>query len=170
MIKTFHGITPDTEKAAFIAETAAVAGDVVLGEGSSVWYGAALRGDVSYIRIGRGTNIQDNATVHVDRGMPALVGDWVTVGHNAVIHGCRIGDGSLIGMGAVVLSGAVIGEGSLVGAGALVTGHMHFPPRSLILGSPARLERELLPEEVEKIRKNAVHYMEEAAEYAAGED
>ena len=121
-----------------------VVGDVEIGADSSIWYGASLRGDVNYIRIGRQTNVQDNVTCHVERGRFSLViGDYVTLGHNAVVHGCRIEDRCLVGMGAVVLDGAVVGEGSIVAAGAVVTPGMSVPPRSLVAGVPARVIREL---------------------------
>lgn len=166
MIEPFLGLHPQLDGDNFIAPTAAVIGDVALGYGTSVWHGASLRGDVHYIRIGAHANIQDNATVHVSRGThPCVVGDGVTVGHNAVIHGCTVEDDCLIGMAAVILDGAVIGEESLVGAGALVTGDTIVPPRSLVLGSPARVVRSLSSAEVERHRANAAHYVRMSAMY-----
>ena len=151
---------PSSREPVFVADTAAVVGDVSLGAGASVWYGASLRGDVHWIEVGAGSNVQDNATVHVSRGThPCRLGAGVTVGHNAVVHGCTVEDGCLIGMGAVVLDGAVIGAGSLVGAGALVTTNTVVPPRSLVVGSPARVVRALTDAEVERNRANAVHYV-----------
>ena len=160
MIDSFLGRTPRFDATNYIAPTAAVIGDVTLGEGASIWFGASLRGDVHWIEVGAGSNVQDNATVHVSRGThPCWIKERVTIGHNAVVHGCTIEDDVLIGMGAVVLDGAVIGEGSIVGAQALVTMNTIVPPRSLVLGSPARVVRELADEEVERNRANALHYV-----------
>lgn len=166
MIDSFLGQSPDLGDGVYVSDTAAVVGDVTLGDGASVWFGASLRGDVHWIRIGAGSNVQDNATVHVSRGThPCDVGAGVTIGHNAVVHGCTIEDDVLIGMGAIVLDGAVIGAGSLVGAGALVTGGTVVPPRSLVLGSPARVARPLTEAEVERNRANAAHYVRMARMY-----
>ena len=160
MIQPFLGRAPRTGRDVFVADSAAVVGDVTLSDGASVWYGASLRGDVHWIEVGEGSNVQDNATVHVSRGThPCQIRSGVTVGHNAVVHGCTIEDDVLIGMGAVVLDGAVIGVGSLVGAGALVTMNTVVPPRSLVIGSPARVVRTLTDEEVERNRANAAHYV-----------
>ncbi|NNF56952.1 MAG: gamma carbonic anhydrase family protein [Rhodothermaceae bacterium] len=160
MIDAFLGHMPRFDATNYIAPTAAVIGDVTLGEGASIWFGASLRGDVHWIEVGTGSNVQDNATVHVSRGThPALIGERVTIGHNAVVHGCTIQDDVLIGMGAVVLDGAVIGAGSIVGAQALVTMGTVVPSRSLVLGAPARVIRELRDEEVERNRANARHYV-----------
>ena len=164
MTDSFLGLHPRFDDSNFIAPTAAVIGDVTLGRGASIWYGASLRGDVHFIRVGAGSNVQDNATVHVSRGThPCVIGDGVTVGHNAVVHGCTVEDDCLIGMAAVVLDGAVIGAGSLVGAGALVTGNTIIPPGSLVLGAPARAVRSLTEAEVETIRANAAHYVRMSA-------
>ena len=149
----------------WIANTAAVVGDVTLGENSSVWFGAVLRGDEGAITVGDGSNIQDNCTLHGS----VRVGNRVTVGHNAILHGCTVEDGALIGMGACVLDGAVIGEQSLIGAGALVTGGTVIPPRSLVLGSPAKVKRELTEEEVASLAENAAHYIALSARYREGE-
>ena len=160
MIDSFLGRTPCLGDPVFVADTAAVVGNVTLGDGASVWFGASLRGDVHWIEVGPGSNVQDNATVHVSRGThPCRIGADVTVGHNAVVHGCTVEDGVLVGMGAVVLDGAVIGSGSLVGAGALVAGGTVVPARSLVVGLPARVVRTLTDEEVERNRANAVHYV-----------
>lgn len=157
-----HGIAgkiPDTSNAAFIAWNAEVAGSVRLGADTSVWFGAVLRGDLALITVGARTNIQDNATVHVDTGAPCTIGEGVTVGHNAVLHGCSVGDDCLIGMGAVVLTGAVIGKESIVGAGALVTEGKGFPPRSIILGAPAKAARTMDEETLAKTRNSASVYV-----------
>ena len=163
MIYSFDGITPKIADSAFLAESADIIGDVTIGDGSSIWFGAAIRGDEGKIVIGENSNIQDNATIHSN----TKIGNGVTVGHNAIVHGCEIADNCLIGMGATVLDGARIGEGSLVGAGALVTGGKEFPPKSLILGSPAKLVRELSDDEVAGNIKNAEEYVKLGKKYKA---
>ncbi len=166
MTDSFLGRSPSLDHSNYIAPTAVVIGDVTLGHDASIWFGASLRGDVHWIEIGAESNVQDNATVHVSRGThPCHIQERVTIGHNAVVHGCTIEDDCLIGMAAVVLDGAVIGEGSLVGAGALVTGNTIVPPRSLVLGSPAKVVRSLTDDEVETIRANAAHYVRMSAMY-----
>ena len=157
----FNGKAPKTGENVFIADNAAVIGDVSLGDGTSVWFGAAIRGDDMRIEVGNRSNIQDNATLHSG----AVIGDGVTVGHNAIVHGCRICDNVLIGMGAIILDGAIIAEDSIVGAGALVTGNKTFPPKSLILGSPASVKRELSYTEIEAIQKNAEEDVNLSVEY-----
>lgn len=149
-------IHPDT----FIAETADIIGDVTIGEGSSIWYGTVARGDMNYIKIGKFTNIQDNSTIHVDTPLPTEIGDYTTVGHNAIIHGCIVGNNCLIGMGAIILNGAVIGDNCIIAAGSLITQGAKIPPNSLVMGSPGKVRRELKEEELEKIRKNALIYEE----------
>jgi carbonic anhydrase/acetyltransferase-like protein (isoleucine patch superfamily) len=150
---------PSPDPSVFIAPTASVIGEVMLGRDVSVWYGASVRGDMAAISIGDGTNVQDNATVHVDFGVPAAIGRYVTIGHNAVVHGATIEDEVLIGMGAVVLNGAVVGKGSLVAAGAVVREGMVIPPGSLVAGVPAKVIKELEPAQREHIRKNAEAYI-----------
>lgn len=145
---------------AFIAETADVLGDVTIGQGSSLWYGAVARGDMSYITIGKYTNIQDNATVHVDTDLPCKIGDYTTVGHNAVVHGCEVGNNCLIGMGSIILNGAVIGDNCIIAAGALITEGAIIPPNSLVMGSPGKVKREVTKEEIETVRYNAIRYEE----------
>lgn len=149
----------------FVAPTAAVIGQVTLGRNASVWFGAVLRGDGNTIEIGDNTNIQDNAVVHIDSDAPAKLGDNVTVGHSAVVHGCTIGKGSLIGIGATILSHATIGEFCLVGAGALVTERKRFPDRSVIIGAPAKHVRDVTDEEVEMLKESAAHYAELGRRY-----
>jgi carbonic anhydrase/acetyltransferase-like protein (isoleucine patch superfamily) len=159
---------PTVHPTAFIAPGARVVGDVELGPRASVWFNATVRGDRDRVVIGAETNVQDGAVLHVDEGAPCLVGARSTIGHNAVVHGCRIGDSCLVGMGAVVLSGAVIGEESLVAAGALVAPAREFEPRSMIVGSPARIVRQLTDEDVARLIKPGVrHYLEFAERYAS---
>lgn len=162
MIHEIDGKKPTIGKNVFIAWNAEVAGRVTLKDNASVWFGAILRGDVDDIIIGEGSNIQDGTVIHADEGVPCTIGKHVTVGHRAVLHGCTVEDGCLIGMGAIVLDKAVIGAGSVVGAGALVTQGKEFPPRSLIIGSPARVIRTLTDADVEMIQKGALHYIENA--------
>jgi carbonic anhydrase/acetyltransferase-like protein (isoleucine patch superfamily) len=159
------GMAPKVAASAWVADNAQVMGDVVLGEDSSVWFGATLRGDTETITVGRGSNIQDGSVLHADIGFPMTVGENVTVGHQVMLHGCTIGDGSLIGIGAVVLNGAKIGKHCLVGAGSLVTEGKEFPDGSMILGSPARAVKSLTPEQIDSLRMSAKHYIANAARY-----
>jgi len=160
VIRPFGGKTPRVDEAAFVASSAMVVGDVAIGAGSSIWYGAVLRGDVESIRIGRETNIQDNTVIHVDSsGFSTVVGDRVTVGHGVVLHGCRIGDNALISIGSIVLNGAEVGEGAMVGAGSLVTPGTKIPPGMLALGSPARVKRPLTDEEKEHVQAGVEIYI-----------
>ena len=160
MIRDYKGKSPKIDESCFVAETAIVLGDVEIGPQCSIWYGASLRGDVNYIRIGRGTSVQDNVTCHVDRGeFPLEIGEQVTLGHNCVVHGCTIEDRCLIGMGAIVLDGAVVGEESIVAAGAVVTPGTTVPPRSLAAGVPAKVIRELTGADVQAIVNNAQAYI-----------
>ena len=147
MIKEFEGIMPEIDESVFVAESADIIGDVKIGKNSSVWYNTVLRGDEHAIRIGENTNIQDGTVVHVGLDVDTVIGDNVTVGHNALVHGCKIGNNSLVGMGAIVLNGAEIGEFCMIGAGALVTQNKKFPDGMLIIGSPAKAVRELTEEE-----------------------
>ena len=148
---------------------ARVSGDVALGRGCSVWYNAVIRGDVAPIRIGEDTNIQDNAVLHGDPGVPTELGEAVSVGHSAVLHSCRVEDGCVIGMGAVVLKGCVIGAESMVAAGAVVAGGGIIPPGSLVVGVPGRVKRALTPEERHKLRDNAAEYLRLAAQLPQAE-
>ncbi|MER5971713.1 gamma carbonic anhydrase family protein [Streptomyces sp. NPDC002055] len=165
LIAGVGGREPKIDPDAFTAPTAVVLGDVTLAPGSSVWYHAVLRADAGPIVIGRGSNIQDNCTLHVDVGFPLTVGERVSVGHNAVLHGCTVEDDVLVGMGATVLNGAHIGAGSLVAAQALVPQGMRVPPGSLVAGVPARVRRELTAEERELVTVNAVMYGELAQQH-----
>lgn len=150
---------------AYVHETATVVGTVVLGDSVSIWPQAVVRGDGAPITIGDRSNVQDGSVLHVDHDVPLTIGSDVTIGHQVMLHGCTIGDGSLIGMQAVVLNHAVIGKGCLVGAGALVTEGKVFPDNVMIVGSPARVIRELTPKDVERVRHGAEHYVMEAALY-----
>ena len=154
--------TPDIHPSAFVAPGAVVRGEVHLAENSSVFYNAVLRGNRAPISIGEGTNIQDNCVVHVEYDLPVTVGKNVTVGHGAILHGCTVGDETLIGMGAIVLNGAQIGKGCLIGAGALVTQNAVIPDGCMAVGSPARVKRPLTPEEMDGLRRSAADYRQEA--------
>ncbi|MBO0656110.1 gamma carbonic anhydrase family protein [Streptomyces triculaminicus] len=167
LIAGVGGKEPDVDPEAFTAPTSVVLGDVTLAAGSSVWYHAVLRADCGPVALGADSNIQDNCTVHVDPGFPVTVGERVTVGHNAVLHGCTVGDDVLIGMGATVLNGATIGAGSLVAAQALVPQGMVVPPGSLVAGVPAKVRRQLTDEEREHIRINAAMYLGLARDHRA---
>ncbi len=164
---TFENKTPVIDNSVFVAPSADVIGEVEIGVDSSIWFGCVVRGDIHYIKIGKRTNIQDLSMVHVthftkdDRsdGNPTIIGDDVTVGHRVMLHGCEVKNACLIGMSAAILDGAVIGEESIVGAGALVTKNKKFPPRSLIMGSPAKLIRELNDDEVASLYKSSQNYV-----------
>jgi carbonic anhydrase/acetyltransferase-like protein (isoleucine patch superfamily) len=158
----FGDACPEVVPSAFVAPGAFVVGKVTLGEESSVWYGAVLRGDTEPITVGDRTNVQDGCVLHADPGYPATIGDGCVIGHNAVVHGCEVGDGCLVGMGATIMNGARIGEGSIVAAGALVTEGKEFPPRSLIVGAPAKLVREVTEAQTEDIARGARTYVERA--------
>ncbi|MEU9336339.1 gamma carbonic anhydrase family protein [Streptomyces sp. NPDC048290] len=160
LITGIGGREPEIDPTAFVAPTAAVIGDVTIRAGASIWYGAVLRGDVERISVGADSNIQDNCTLHADPGFPVTVGERVSVGHNAVVHGATVADDCLIGMGATILNGAVIGEGSLVAAQALVPQGMEVPPGSLVAGVPAKIRRELTAEEREGLTLNGTLYAE----------
>ncbi|MDT9683079.1 gamma carbonic anhydrase family protein [Streptomyces sp. TRM76323] len=158
LITAVGGKEPEVARTAFAAPTSVVVGEVVMGPGSSVWYHAVLRADCGPIVLGADSNVQDNCTVHVDPGFPVTVGERVSVGHNAVLHGCTVEDDVLIGMGATVLNGAHIGAGSLVAAQALVPQGMRVPPGSLVAGVPAKVRRQLTDEERQGIKVNAAMY------------
>lgn len=160
---TVAGATPTLTESTFLAPTATLSGDVALGEQSSAFYGVSARGDSAPIRVGARTNLQDNVVLHADAGFPCTLGDDVSVGHSAVVHGATVEDGCLIGMSATVMNGAVIGAQSMVAAGALVLEGTVVPPRSLVMGSPAKVRRELTDEEVASLARNSATYVELAA-------
>jgi carbonic anhydrase/acetyltransferase-like protein (isoleucine patch superfamily) len=159
---------PTIDPTAWIAPDATIIGKVTLERDAGVWFGSVLRGDNERITIGAGTNVQEHAIMHTDIGFPLVIGEGCTIGHRAMLHGCRVGANTLVGMGAIVLNGAVIGEDSLVGAASLVTEGKSFPPRSLIVGSPAKVVRSLSDEEVQRLRWSAAHYSENARRFATG--
>lgn len=166
MIRSFQGITPTIPASCFIEDTGVVIGDVVMGEVCSVWFHAVIRGDVNFIRIGDRTNVQDLCMLHVTHDThPLVVGNDVTIGHHVVLHGCTIKDRVLVGMGAIIMDGAVIGEDSVVGAGALVTEGTIVPPKSLILGSPARVKRPVTDQELAWIKESAQNYVTYSRQY-----
>ena len=165
MIRKFRGILPTVAASAYVDPSAQLIGDVVVGEHSSVWPNASLRGDTGPIRIGSESSIQDNCALHLDEGFPLTVGDRVTVGHSVTLHGCTVEDDSLIGIGATILNGAVIGKGSVVAAGSLVPENMQVPPATLVMGVPAKPRRPVSPEEHERFRDGVKHYVEKARVY-----
>lgn len=153
---------PRIAATAWVADSAQVIGRVELGEGASVWYGAVLRGDNEWITLGARSNVQEGTVMHTDMGFPLTLGEDVTVGHQAMLHGCTIGNGALIGIQAVILNGAKIGRGCLVGAGAVVTEGKEFPDNCLIVGAPAKVLRQLSPEQSARVRAGALHYVDNA--------
>jgi carbonic anhydrase/acetyltransferase-like protein (isoleucine patch superfamily) len=167
MLDPVHFRPELVHESVYLAPGAVVVGDVTIGEESSVWFNAVLRGDVAPIRIGRRTNIQDCSVLHADEGFPCTLGDGVTVGHGAVVHGATIGDHVMIGMRAVVMNGARIGENSLVAVGAVVVEGMEVPPGSLVMGLPGRVKRSLAPEDIARIGYAASHYVANAKRYRA---
>jgi gamma-carbonic anhydrase len=170
MIKQFNASSPDIHPSVFIAEDAVIIGDVTIGEQSSVWYGCILRGDVNYIRIGKRTNIQDATVIHVSsKTNPTVLEDEITIGHRVTLHGCHVESNCLIGIGSIILDGARIGKNTLVAAGALVTPGVQIPERSLVMGSPAKVKRDLTDEEVEKYSRNWKNYVELSRIYLSPE-
>ncbi len=159
---------PQLHPSAWVADSATVIGRADLHENASVWYGAVVRGDTERITIGRDANVQDNSVLHTDRGFPLVLGQGVTVGHQVMLHGCTVGDFSLIGLQSVVLNGAKIGRHCLVGAGSLVTEGKEFPDGSLIVGRPAVVKRPLTPEEIDRLKMSAAHYVQNAARHREG--
>jgi carbonic anhydrase/acetyltransferase-like protein (isoleucine patch superfamily) len=170
VIHPHRSAVPTFHPSVWLAHSADVIGDVELAEDASVWFGAVLRGDVNFIRVGRGTNIQDGTIVHVNRlGTPTILGDYVTVGHAARLHGCTIASNCLVGIGAIVLDGAEVGEESVIAAGALVAPGTKIPPRSMVMGMPARVKREVSADDLDLIRRSAVGYIALKNEYLAVE-
>jgi carbonic anhydrase/acetyltransferase-like protein (isoleucine patch superfamily) len=167
-IYQLDALAPHITDSAWVADNAQVIGDVHLAADSSVWFSSVVRGDTATIRIGEGTNIQDGSVLHADVGIPLTIGKHVTVGHMVQLHGCTIGDESLIGIGAIVLNGAKIGKNCLVGAGSLVTEGKEFPDGSMILGSPAKVVRQLTPEQIQGLRRSAQHYINNKNRFKAG--
>ena len=168
MIKTFKGMTPRVAESAFVEESAQVIGDVEIGAHASIWFNCVLRGDVFHIRIGECSNIQDGSVIHVTAGThAAIIGNHVTVGHSVVLHGCTIRDRCLIGIGSIVLDNVTVGEDSLIAAGSLVTPGTVIPPRSLVMGAPARVRRSVTEEETARIEEHWRHYIEYKDQYRA---
>jgi len=162
VIRALGRRTPRVSPSAFVHASAEVIGDVHLGAGASVWPGAVLRGDIERITVGAGSNVQDNTVVHTDHGVKAVVGKNVTVGHGAILHSCRVGDGALIGMGSILLGGSVVGKGALIGAGSLLPPGARVPAGHLALGRPARVVRPLTAKEKKGLQQNARRYMDYA--------
>ncbi|GAA4334739.1 gamma carbonic anhydrase family protein [Variovorax defluvii] len=162
------GVSPQLGPGAYVADNAQVIGSVILGENASIWFGVVARGDSDTLTIGRNTNIQDLSMLHADAGVPLTIGENVTVGHHVVLHGCTVGDNSLIGIGAVVLNKARIGRNCIVGAGSVVTEGKEFPDNSLIIGAPAKVVRTLDAAAAEKLRHNAEHYVNNGRRFAKG--
>ncbi len=170
MIKDFQDKTPKIHESVFVAENAVIIGDVEIGEDASIWYNCVLRGDVNFIRIGKETNIQDGTIIHVSRKKEysTIIEHEVTVGHSATIHGCYIETGSLIGIGAIILDGARIGKNSLIAAGSLVTPNIQIPERSFVMGTPAKVKRELTDEEIQNLQKFWQNYVKLSGIYEGG--
>lgn len=165
MIVKLNDIKPKVSENAFVAENAVIIGDVELSENVSIWFGAVLRGDIEKITIGKNSNVQDNSTIHTDYGIPCVVGENVTVGHNVILHSCSIGDNVIVGMGSTILNGAKIAKNCLIGANSLVTHKIQFEEGCLILGNPAKIVRKLTDKEIEHIQENANHYVENSKRY-----
>lgn len=164
-ILSFRGIWPRIAPGVYLAPGCVVIGDVEIGQNSSIWFNAVLRGDVAPIRVGQRSNVQDNAVLHLDAGTPCIVGDEVTIGHSAIVHGTNVGDGVTVGMGAVVLSRSTIGQEAIIAASALVPEDAVVPPGALVMGVPAREKRQLTPAECAASRENAARYVRNAALY-----
>lgn len=165
MIHQFDGQIPNIHKNTFIASSSDVIGNVSIGEHSSIWFGAVLRGDMNSMSIGSFTNVQDNCTVHNDDDFPTTIGDYVTIGHNSIVHGCTIANNTLIGMGSTILNGAKIGEYTIIGAGSLVTQGKKIPSGVLCMGIPAKVIRQLTQEEKQSLKESAEHYAELSLKY-----
>lgn len=168
MIITLNGITPEIDPSVFIADGVFISGDVKIGKNSSVWFNSVIRGDVNYVRIGENTNIQDLSMLHISGGRnPLLIGDYITIGHRCIVHGCTVNNNVLIGMGSVILDDAVIGSNSIIAAGSVVKENSVIPENVLIAGVPAKIMREITEEEIIRIRKSAEGYVKNAALYKA---
>ncbi|MDM1708605.1 gamma carbonic anhydrase family protein [Thiopseudomonas alkaliphila] len=165
MLYALNENTPEIDPSAWVAETAVVIGKVRLAQDSSIWFGAVLRGDNELIQIGVGSNVQDGAVMHTDMGYPLTLGQHVTVGHNAMLHGCSVGDGSLIGINAVILNGAIIGKNCIIGANTLIAEGKEIPDNSLVVGSPGKVVKQLTEQQVTQLKLNAIHYVENAKRY-----
>jgi carbonic anhydrase/acetyltransferase-like protein (isoleucine patch superfamily) len=168
MIRTYNGTKPKVAATAFVEASAKIIGDVEIGEHSSVWFNCVIRGDVNQVRIGHSTNVQDGSIIHVASGrFPTVIGNYVTVGHGVMLHGCTIKDRSLIGIGSIILDGSIVGEESIVAAGSLVAPGTVIPPRTLVMGSPARARREVTDEDVANIDAHWKHYIDYKNSYLA---
>ncbi len=165
MIVLYKNLKPSIGKNTFIAPNASIIGDVRINEGASIWYGTVLRGDLNFIEIGAYSNMQDLSVFHVTEELPVKIGQYVTIGHGAIIHGCTIDDSVLVGMGAVILDGVKIGRGSIIGAGAVIKEKTHIPPFSLVVGVPAVIKKTLNESTFEKLREHAMHYFNLAQDY-----
>jgi len=166
MIMPFEGKIPKLHESVFVVESACIIGDVEIGEDSSVWFNTVIRGDVNYIRIGARTNVQDLSMLHVEKDIyPLIIGNDVTIGHSVTLHGCKISDRCLIGMGAIILNNAEIGEESIIGAGTLITENTKIPPRSLVIGFPGRVKRQVTDDELKWIKRAANNYVEYVKRY-----
>jgi gamma-carbonic anhydrase len=169
ILRNFDGKSPRVGEGTFLADNAVLVGDVAVGARSSIWYGAVLRGDVFHIRVGDETSIQDNAVVHVTNGQnPTIIGSRVTIGHSVILHGCRIGDRCIVGMGSILLDLSEVGENCIIAAGAVVTPGTKIPPGTLAVGAPARPKRALNPDELAWIESSAAHYVDLAKKYQEG--
>lgn len=168
MIRKFQGISPKIGKSVFIAESADIIGNVEIGENSSIWYNTVLRGDGDLLKVGSNTNIQDGTVVHVDDDIKTTIGDFVTIGHSAIIHSCDIDDNVLIGMGAIILSNVKINKNVIIGAGSLIPPGKEIPSNSLVIGSPGKVVRQLSDKEIENIKESAKHYVSLASKYSLG--
>lgn len=169
MLYKFMDCYPTVDDTCFVAKSADIIGNVFLEESVSVWFNAVLRGDTNYIHIGKGSNIQDNCVVHVNKGeTPAIVGEYSSIGHNVTLHGCSIGNNCLVGMGSIVMDGAIIGDNTIIGAGSLITGGKKIPSGVLVVGSPGKVIRKLSENEIESLKKNADGYINIAKQYLEG--
>jgi carbonic anhydrase/acetyltransferase-like protein (isoleucine patch superfamily) len=167
VIRDYRGAVPKINEKAYVTEGTIIIGDFSMGEYSSLWYGTIARADVDSISIGNCTNIQDGCLIHCSSGFPTVLGDYVSVGHGAVLHGCRVGNNCLIGMGAIIMDGAEIGDYSIIGAGALITQGMKIEPGSVVMGSPGKIVRRTTEEDKEAIKNRALHYAKLAREHVA---